>query len=122
MNISAPKSNEKLIKLTHNLCGFGDFFGATQNGSCFKWKDLDNVTFIKNDFAPLNDFDAHSHLPFLGFLPKNGHPFMTDMEGNTVVNFKTVQNGSCCAFHPVLPDIAFGTENGDLIQFKLNSH
>ena len=121
-NIAAPRATEEIMGIVGNT-GLDNkplYVAATRNGSCVKWSSLDNCAVISlNDKAPIVDFDCHLHSPLIVFSPLNSSPIMTDLNGNLHHVLKNVPNGSICAFHPVLPTVAFGTPRGEIISVEL---
>lgn len=134
-NVAAPRANEEIVRIVGNMGmeNIGNnsstsnsyrplFVAATKNGSCLKWSNLDNCTVLSlNEKAPIVDFDAHLHSPLIVFSPLNSPPIMTDFNGNVIHTLKNVGNGSVCAFHPVLPIVAFGTPRGEIISCELTA-
>ena len=118
--ISVPKAQEEVFKIVD---GIGNrplsFIACTRQGSCVQWEDLENPSFIELEDMALSDFDAHSHSPLLVFAPKASVPVMTDMNGKIIHRLKAAGPNASCSFHSVLPVVAFGTTNGDVIEYEL---
>ncbi|OHT17282.1 hypothetical protein TRFO_41141 [Tritrichomonas foetus] len=119
-NVAAPRANEEIVKIVGNVGKQTSFIAATRKGSCIKWINLEDYTVMSlGESAPIVDFDAHLHSPLMVFSPMNSPPIMTDFNGNVIHSLKSVGNGAVCAFHPVLPVIAFGTHGGEIIECEL---
>ena len=116
--ISVPRAGEEVFKI---VCGLSStsFIGATRQGSCVQWDDLENPTFIQYEGSTLKDFDAHSHSPLLVFSPKTTVPVITDVNGRIIHTVRATGANSSCAFHSILPMVAFGTTSGEIIECEL---
>ena len=118
--ISVPKPREEVFKIVDGLSSTSvSFMACTRQGSCVQWEDLEQPSFIQIEEMMLSDFDAHSYSPLLTFAPQASIPIITDLDGHIIHRLKAVGPNACCSFHSVLPVVAFGTTNGDLIEYQL---
>lgn len=121
-NIAAPAPDEEILRIVSNTSNKDQptFIGSTKNGSCVKWQTLSDYEMISVcENQPLADFDCHLHSPLLVFTPQQSNPIMTDLDGNILHTLKSVGSGAVCAFHPVLPVVAFGNPDGEIISCEL---
>ena len=105
-----------------NLSGNGDLiYVGTSKGKCAIWDSVQGkLSMLSSSTYNIKRFTTHRSLPIIIMSESNHSPKLAGPDGVPIHTFDQVAPNSIFALHDVLPIVAFGTQSGELITYRLH--